>query len=130
MSRTFLREGTARTLAVADAAFPANQPTPPTTDYYTETSPLPAGIWRTEGAQTILVDIDQGASSTANTYNVLAWNRQQRKWFLVQAITPGANQVTSRTSIANWASDYCFVAVSGSTVAATILVPTAQNITL
>lgn len=129
MSRTFVREAIARTVAVADSAFPANQPTAPTGDYYTETAPLPAGIWRTEGAQSILVDIDQGSGSTANTYNVVAWNRQARKWFSVLIITTSAAQQTIRTSIPNWAADYAFVVVTGATVSVTIYVLTAQNIT-
>lgn len=129
MARTFLRESIARTVSTADSAFPANQPTAPTNDYYTETAPLPAGIFRTEGAQQILVDIVQGSSSTANTYNVLAWNRTANKWVSVAVVSPNSGVQALRTSLPNWASDYCFVAVAGATVSATIYVLTAQVIT-
>ena len=129
MARTFLRESPARTVAVADSAFPANQPTAPTNDYYTETAPLPAGIFRTEGAMSILVDIIQGSGSTANTYNVLGWNRTANKWVSVAIVAVASGVQALRTSVPNWASDYCFVAVAGATVSATIYVLTAQNIT-
>jgi hypothetical protein len=129
VARTFLRESPVRAVAVADAAFPANQPTAPTGDYYTETAPLPAGIFRTEGAMSILVDVVQGGTSTANTYNVLAWNRTANRWVSVLIINVASGVQALRTSVPNWASDYAFVVVAGATVSASIYVLTAQNIT-
>ena len=130
MSRTYIRDTSpGRAVSSADSAFPANQPSAPTTGVYTEVAPLPTGVFRTEGAPALIVDISQGSSSTANTYNVLGWNRNAGLWFSVALITPSSGTQSLRTSIPNWASDYAYVVVTGSTVSATIWLIAAESIT-
>lgn len=122
MARTYVRESVVRTVSAADSAFPANQPAAPTTGYYTEVSPLPAGVYHSEDVQTLLVDVIQRSSSTANTYNVLGWNRTAALWVSVLVINVASGVQAIRTSIPQWASDYAFVVVAGSTVNADIYV--------
>lgn len=129
MPRTFVRDSPPRTVTVADPAFPASVPAAPKSSVYTEVSPLPIGVFRTEGANVVLVDIAQGTASTANTYNVVAWNSFAQQWFSVVVISTAAGLQQVRTSVPNWASDYCFVVVSGVTVSATIAVSAAEVIT-
>jgi hypothetical protein len=133
VGRTFIREGIARAVSTADSSFPGTQPAAPTVSPYgpqaPEVSPFPAGIWRTEGAPVVLVDIVQTSSSTSNTYTVLAWNRTAGLWMQAATITPSSGVQAIRTAVANWGSDYAFVVVTGSTVAATVYVLSAEVLT-
>jgi hypothetical protein len=126
MGKTLNRTAFGRTVAAADPAFPANQPVAPTSlstptyGFGIETTAV--GVWPTDGASYLEVDIAQTTTSTANTYEVLAWNSTASLWFSTLKIATSAGVQTLRVSVPTWTASFCWVNVTGATVAATIYV--------
>lgn len=128
MARSVAQESFVRLVSAPDPPFPATQPRAPMSDRYTAVVPIPPGVWATYGAGAIHVDISQASAAAPTTYTVLAWSRTLFLWLQVQTISLPAGQAALRTSIPNWASDYAYVVVSGTTVMSAISVVSVNQV--
>jgi hypothetical protein len=119
MARNYAQAMSARTgIAAVDTAVPAA----PEDSTNVVTNPLPTGVWSTQGADKLKIDVVGPSGATGNyQLAVYAWNRVARQWVLetVPAATPYAepsggitSRLLSRTTLTNWCSDFVAVLVT------------------
>jgi hypothetical protein len=105
-------------IATADTAVPAA----PEDTSRSATQPAPAGVYWTDGATMLKVDVVAPATSTGNTtLAVYAWDSGARQWAMegaaltVPATSTGdfSGRLISRATVLNWCSRWAAVMVTG-----------------